>query len=176
MTFKDKWMRYLADRRGTYAYRSRTRYKGVYDKLRAMGLEDGHSILDLGAGDCHFGRYIYEQGWRGTYRPVDASIDGTDLERYRLPDWPWIVAIEVVEHLIRPMDFLSGMVAHASRGAVITTPNCRVVDVVGCDPTHVSIVTIEQLRALGFAVKTESWFSEKHQPSQQDTLLAWRER
>jgi len=58
-------------------------------------------------------------------------------------------------------------------GAVITTPNPRVVNVLACDPTHVSVVTQQQLEALGWKVSQESFFSEQHNPGQLYTLLAW---
>lgn len=173
--FRCRWEAYRKTRKGNYAFRARTRYAGVFAKLQEMGLKDGHSVLDLGAGDCHFGRYLFEQGWRGSYIPKDATIGkGIDLTNY----WPrganFIIAIEVVEHLIKPLPFLDRISDAAKNGAVITTPNPRVVDVLACDPTHVSVVTEEQLTALGWSVSQESYFSEQHKPGQLDTLLAWR--
>lgn len=177
MTHKEKWTKYLSERKATYEFRARTRYKGVFDALLSLGLQDGHSIFDAGAGDCQFGRYLFERGWRGRYDPVDASINGADLDCWKPGDTSvtFCVAIEVAEHLIRPMDFIQHMKNAARQGAVITTPNCRVVDVLACDETHVSIITPQQLERLGFEVTTASWFSEQHNPGQQDTLVgAWR--
>jgi hypothetical protein len=173
----EKWTKYLSERKGDYAFRSRTRYKGVFDALQTLGLCEGHSILDLGAGDCHFGRYLFESGWRGQYCPIDASISGMDLESWDADkrSASFCVAIEVVEHLMSPIRFITRMMRTCSKGAVITTPNCRVVDVLACDPTHVSVVTQPQLESLGFTVTTASWFSEQHNPGQQDTLVAtWK--
>lgn len=175
MTHKEKWTKYLSERKATYEYRSRTRYRGVFDALLRLGLQDGHSIIDAGAGDCHFGRYLFESGWRGTYRPIDATIgSGVDLELWNpeLNSATFCVAIEVAEHLIRPLRFIDRLKHAARAGVVITTPNCSVVDVLACDDTHVSVVTRQQLEALGFEVTTASWFSEHHAPGQQDTLLA----
>lgn len=179
MTFKEKWSEYLSSRRADYHFRARTRYKGVMDALVSIGLRDGNSVLDAGAGDCHFGRYLFEQGWRGKYTPVDATIgpEGTDLELWD-PEkglTSFCVAIEVAEHLINPLRFIERMQFASRMGVVVTTPNCRVVDVLGCDPTHVSIITKEQLEHHGFEVTTASWFSEQHNPGQQDTLVgAWK--
>lgn len=175
MTFKDKWDNYRKTRKGDYAFRSRTRYNGVFGTLQNMGLEDGHGILDLGAGDCHFGQYCFQRGWRGSYTPVDATIGGHDLEYWAANGrWKWVVAIEVAEHLVDPLRFIREATKAARLGIVITTPNPRVVDVLKCDPTHVSVITTEQLHALHFAVTEQSYFSEQHKPGQLDTLLAYR--
>lgn len=172
-SFQAKWEAYRKTRRGDYAFRSRTRYAGVFTKLKQMGLQDGDSVLDLGAGDCHFGRYLFEQGWRGRYWPIDATINGEDLNGFGVMKNEYVVAVEVVEHLIDPLCFIQQVRESAISGAVITTPNPRVVDVLACDPTHVSIVTQYQLKALGWSVSLESYFSEQHNPGQLDTLLAW---
>lgn len=180
MTHKEKWTKYLSERKATYEFRARTRFSGVFDKLLALGLSDGHSILDAGAGDCQFGRYLFESGWRGRYEPIDATIgDGIDLNHYCSTlgerKTSFCVAIEVAEHLIDPLLFLRKLQGAANLGVVITTPNCRVVDVLACDATHVSIITVPQLEQLGFEVTTASWFSEQHNPGQQDTLVgAWK--
>lgn len=158
-----KWEAYRKTRTGNYSFRSRTRYKGVYDALVSLGLKDGNSILDLGAGDCHFGRFCYESGWRGTYQPIDATIQGTDLEqwsgimpKFQTEPWDWIVAIEVAEHLLDPLRFIRAMIGSARKGVIITTPNPRVVNVLDCDPTHVSVISSEQLESLGFTVEERS--------------------
>lgn len=175
MTFKEKWDNYRKTRKGDYAFRSRTRYNGVFGTLRNMGLKDGDSILDLGAGDCHFGQYCYQMAWRGSYRPVDATIGEHDLERWTAPGkWSWVVAIEVAEHLLDPLRFIREATKAARYGVVLTTPNPRVVDVLKCDSTHVSVITAQQLHALNFTVSEESYFSEQHTPGQLDTLLAYR--
>jgi hypothetical protein len=177
-SFRGRWEKYRKTRRGDYAFRARTRYAGVFAKLQEMGLADGDGVLDMGAGDCHFGRYLFEQGWRGSYCPRDATIGkGYDLESWTpKAQWTWVVAIEVAEHLIDPLTFLRKLTRGAKKGAVITTPNPRVVDVLRCDPTHVSIITEEQLTALGWNVSQESYFSEQLNPGQLDTLLASRRR
>lgn len=168
-----KWESYRDSRKGTYEFRARTRYKAVADALFRMGLADFHSVMDVGAGSCQFGRYLREVGFRGLYIPVDAVIDGTDLETWTPAQQPranFVVAIEVIEHVSRPMRLLSALRAAALRGIAITTPNPEAVDVLRCDPTHVSVVSPEDLKFHGMNVVRRSWFGVPD-----DTLLAWRE-
>lgn len=165
----DKWAAYRDTRRGTYEYRSRTRYSAVLQRLTLMGLRIGDSILDVGAGTCQFGRYLDERGWYGKYVPVDAVIDGTDLETWSCPPADFVVCIEVVEHLKRPERLMRSMLDNARRGVVLTTPNCEAVDVIACDPTHVSIVPPWILETMEFTTERHSWFGVY-----QDSLLAWR--
>ena len=138
----EKWTHYRDTRQASYGFRARTRYNAVADQLFSMGLGDSHSLLDVGAGSCQLGRYLQERGWDGNYVPVDACLDGTDLETWKAP-FPgpdFIACVEVVEHLHRPERLLFEMVQAARRGVVITTPNSEAVDVLTCDPTHVSVV------------------------------------
>lgn len=175
-SLKEKWQGYLRDRRGTYDFRCRTRYSYAWEKLLDMGLHDGDSVLDVGAGDCQLGRYMFEKGFRGTYMPIDAAIDGTDLE-YKttaLPISGWVVCLEVVEHVIKPLSLMAAMENVARRGILISTPNCRVVDVIGCDPTHVSVVTEAQFKALGYDTDTVCWFNDPKESGQLDTIVAWQ--
>jgi 2-polyprenyl-3-methyl-5-hydroxy-6-metoxy-1,4-benzoquinol methylase len=165
----DKWTAYRDSRRGSYEYRSRTRYNAVLDRLMRLGLRVGDSIIDVGAGTCQFGRYLHECGWSGEYTPVDAVIDGTDLERWTAPPADFIVCIEVVEHLHHHGALINTMVQAARRGVVLTTPNSEAVDVIACDPTHVSVVPAWALEVVGFTVERHSWFGVP-----QDSLLAWR--
>jgi SAM-dependent methyltransferase len=173
------WEEYRDSRRATYEYRAQTRYRGVADKLFEMGLEDWHTVLDVGAGTCQFGRYLRERGWRGLYSPVDAVIDGVNLESFRLPFCvrvDYVVCMEVLEHL-HNWEWLFSMIdSVARRGFVLTTPNPEVVDVLKCDPTHVSVIHPGWLECRGMTVERRSWFSTKDNPGQLDTLLAWRKR
>jgi hypothetical protein len=80
--------------------------------------------------------------------------------------------VEVVEHLHRPERLLFEMVQAARRGVVITTPNSEAVDVLTCDPTHVSVVPAWGLELMGFTVERASWFGIPD-----DSLLAyWRKQ
>lgn len=169
MNHRTKWERYRDSRRGTYDFRCQTRYKEVREKLLALGLKDGDTVLDVGAGTCQFGRYLEEQGWNGEYFPVDAVLDGTDLENW-VVDWEYdfIVSIEVLEHLFEPYRLMRSILRKYRKGVVITTPNCEAVNVIACDPTHVSVVHPDWLSNVGLKVERHSWFGETN-----DTLLAF---
>jgi hypothetical protein len=164
-----KWTHYRDTRKGTYEFRARTRYKAVADRLFALGMNNRHTLVDVGAGTCQFGQYLRERGWRGEYIPIDAVIDGTDLETWTARPADYMVSIEVVEHVHSPYRLLDTMVRNARRAIVITTPNHEAVDVIGCDPTHVSVVPAWALEGDGFTVERASWFGVPD-----DTLLAWR--
>lgn len=164
-----KWIAYRDSRRGTYEFRSQTRYKAVLDRLRAMGLSDGDTIHDVGAGSCQFGHYLDDCGWIGNYVPVDAVLDGTDLEHWECPKTDFVVCIEVLEHIKRPHRLLKSMTDAALYGVVLTTPNCEVVNVLECDPTHVSVVPPWYLETVGFKIERHGWFGLAF-----DSLLGWR--
>lgn len=168
---RQKWEHYRDTRQGTYEFRARTRYKAVAHRLYWLGLRCGDSICDVGAGEQQFLQYLYDRGWYGEYRPVDAVIDGTDLETFNPRPATWYVCIEVLEHLHDWQRLLDLMRAAATRGIVITTPNHLAVDVIGCDPTHVSIVKPEDLLRRGMTVQPVSWFGKPH-----DSLIAWEAR
>lgn len=166
--FVNKWVSYRDSRRGTYEYRSATRYKAVANRLFSLGLHTNDSVLDLGAGTCQFGQYLKEREWSGLYLPVDAVLDGTDLEKYTPVRSDFTVCIETLEHLHSPMKLLDAMLDKAE-GVVITTPNPEAVDVISCDPTHVSVIHPKDLEERGMVVERYSWFGIPD-----DTLLAYR--
>jgi hypothetical protein len=166
---KLKWEHYRDTRKGTYEFRAATRYAGAANRLFALGMTHAHSLCDVGAGSLQFGQYLHERGWRGRYAPVDAVLDGTDLETWAAPPADYFACIEVLEHVRNPYRLLLSMMASARRGVVITTPNPDVIDVINCDPTHVSEVHAFELESLGFIVERVSWFG-----TPEDTLLAWR--
>lgn len=164
------WTRYRDARKGTYEFRSATRYAAVAEKLFAMGLDNSHTVVDVGAGSCQFGRYLRELGFAGEYWPVDAVIDGTDLERWvPLRRYDFIVCIEVLEHLHAWHYLLAALTRAARHGLVVTVPNPEVVDVLTCDPTHVSVIHPEGLRSV-CNVERHTWFGVEN-----DSLLAWRQ-
>ena len=164
------WTHYRDTRRGTYEFRAQTRYRDVADRLFAMGLNNSHTVVDVGAGSCQFGRYLRERGFQGEYMPVDAVIDGTDLERWvPLRRYDFFVCIEVIEHLHNPGVLMASLLRAARVGVVVTTPNSEAVDVLGCDPTHVSVVEPDIL-SVYFTVERHTWFDIPN-----DSLLAWRQ-
>jgi hypothetical protein len=172
----EKWTKYRDQRLGTYEFRCRTRYGGVLERLRKMGLQPFDSVMDLGAGTYQFGRFLRESGYRGLYIPVDPVLDGVDLETFQFPYMAaaFVVAIEVAEHLEAPLSFLGRIEYAAAKGAVITTPNPSVVDVRRCDETHLSELTAHDLLRNGWNVTEHSWFHEQDHAGQLDTLLAWK--
>lgn len=163
---------YLAERTGTLEYRF-IRYGAVADELFARGLDDGSLLADLGAGRCDFDFYLRAvRGWKGRYLPVDASIDGVDLDEGWCPrvGVDFAVAIELLEHLHRPQGLVRDAVQW-SRVFVATTPNT---DELGdahmraIDRTHVSPLYHSQLEGWGAdSVEVRSFFGK---PA--DSLLA----
>lgn len=160
---------YLSTRQGSYEFRC-IRYKGVADKLYDMGLDRWDDIVDIGAGRQQFESYMrLERKWEGEYIPIDGSIDGTNLEEW-LPGcrYSFMVAIEVLEHLNTWERMMMIMENFTICGAVATVPNPKTVDVLGCDPTHVSVIHEHDFREHNWSVQPVSFF---HKPD--DTLLAW---
>ena len=159
---------YLSQRRSTYEFRS-IRYEAVYNQLKELGLKNGDSIVDVGAGDQEFLRYLEEQDWTGDYTPVDGLIDGTDLNLW-VPDKKadYFVCIEVVEHLYKPLEMLYTLDLFALKGAVVTTPNPTVVDVYAMDSTHISEVSAMDFCRQGWKAVPQIFFFEP-----EDSLMAW---
>lgn len=162
---------YLNKRVSSYWFRCR-RYKAVADKLFELGLNDKHTIFDLGAGRCDFDYYLrVTRKWRGRYVPVDGSIDGTDLEAWIPPSADFFVSIEVIEHLQNPLRLLLYMRRMARMGVVVTTPNPETTDVIGMDPTHVSPVPHAALWYVGFKTRSRTFFGKP-----KDSILGWWKR
>lgn len=174
---REQWLAYLAERTGTYEYRTR-RYAAVADKLELLGLEDDDLVVDFGAGMCEFGRYLYrDRGWSGRYLPVDGAIQGADLNG-TLDDFitaDFFVAIEVVEHLLSPVHEIAMMLGLARKGVVLTTPHTDALGaefVRAMDETHHTPIYrawLEDRFGLRMSVEELSLFGERN-----DTLLAWR--
>lgn len=177
MTKRDLWLDYLTERTGTYEYRTR-RYSAVADRLELLGLADGDLVVDVGAGMCEFGRYLYrDRGWSGRYLPVDGAITGINLDTLVLAGFTadFFVAIEILEHLRAPIHVLADMLDHAEKGVVLTTPNT---DKLGetfvreMDETHVSPIwqswLTEDFNNIELEIAELSLFG-----IEEDTLLAW---
>lgn len=162
---------YLSERTGTYEYRTQ-RYSAVYNLIQTgLGrFKDESLIIDLGAGAGDFDYFLrHDKGYFGRYMPVDAALDGTDLETYDIQvKANVIVAIEVVEHLHQAERLMAQMMNNRTGIAVITTPNAGVQDVLALDRTHVREFRAEDLRALGWQVEVRSFFGKPD-----DSLLAW---
>lgn len=165
--------RYLSERSSSYWFRCR-RYKAVAQKLFDMGLANHHLLVDIGAGRCDFDYYLrVTHKWRGKYLPIDGVIDGTNIDNglWNPPYCDFITAIEVIEHLYKPTDFLAKTINRARHGVVITTPNPRTTNVLGMDRTHVSPISQKLLSTCfpDMQVEERSFFGKP-----EDSLLAWR--
>jgi hypothetical protein len=170
-TLQERCKTYLEGRRATYADRRR-RFQVVGDLLvHHLDLQPGDVVVDLGAGHCQLDFYLRaEMGWQGVYVPVDGVL-GTDLDSFSpremgfVPDV--VVCMETLEHLKDP-ERLLGLI-YAKRGVLVTTPNAKVVDVLGCDKDHRSVVTEEMLHSRGFTTEEHQMFG-----TPKDTVVAWR--
>lgn len=162
---------YLTTRSGRYERRL-PRFRALSDVLLSHGMTNEHTLVDVGAGWTEFDFHLRtDHGWLGRYLPIDGGLDATDLNVWTPAHaYDYMVATEVVEHVYDPHRLLDVMVA-ATRGlVVITTPNPAAVDVLACDPTHVSEVHGAHLRARGWHVQATSMFGKPG-----DTLFAWRQ-
>lgn len=178
---------YLNNRTGKYQWRCE-RYDAALTVMHAAGLSDSDTVLDVGAGMGEFGCRLHTgaaclrctpgsrvaryadpiHGCRARYWPIDAALDGTDLETWTPPRTvEWIVALELVEHLQRPFMALARWMPKATKGVILSTPNPLTVDVLAIDATHVTPVHREPLEVLGFHVEARQFYG---QPD--DSLLA----
>lgn len=160
---------YLNARTGKYEWRCQ-RYDGVINKLAAMSLDDGDTVVDLGAGREEFHKRLLERGYRVSYIPIDASIDGVDLNHWTPPyRSDFLVAIELLEHLNNPYRLMLNMAGYANKGIAATTPNPYTTDVLGMDPTHVTEVYPQDFHKHGWDTEIRSFYGQED-----DSVLAWK--
>lgn len=160
---------YLAARTGCYAFRE-VRYRAAAGAMMTHGpLMNDDTLFDVGCGWTEFDYYLREKlKWRGRYIPVDACIDGVDLDRWEPPrEAEWFVALEVLEHMEDPRHLLRVMRNASTKGIVLSTPNPATTDVLGMDPTHRTPIPAEWLQRWGFIVQACSFYGERD-----DSLLA----
>jgi trans-aconitate methyltransferase len=157
---------YLNARVATYEQRCQ-RFDVALEAMHAHGLTDTDTVVDVGAGHGHFGVRLHTgrngsapiPSCRARYVPVDAALDGTDLDDWTPPrPASWFVALEILEHLYDPARLIAEMADHATKGVVVSTPNPRTVDVLACDSTHVTAITAEILEAAGFVVSGAEFY------------------
>src|SRR4051812_43043917 len=162
---------YLGARTGKYEYRA-IRYRAAADEMARLGLENSDTMYDIGAGWTEMDYLLRtEYHWRGRYIPIDAGIDGTDLNEWVPPrSVDFAVALEILEHLDNPR-YLVTRLQLAADNVIVSVPNPRTVDVLGIDDTHVTIVTREMLQAWGFTVDERMFYGGKFSNGEPDSLF-----
>lgn len=154
---------YLAARTGCYEFR-KVRYDAVVEAMRSHGRKGyAHpTLVDVGAGMTELARCLYaDHGWQGRYMPVDAALDGCDLDDWVPPRRAdWFVCLEVIEHLRDPIGLLLRLGLFADRGVIVSTPNPETTDVLGMDATHVTPVERDTLEGAGFTVEARSFYGQ----------------
>jgi hypothetical protein len=152
---------YLEARTGKYEWRA-VRYRAALEAMRSLGLDDSHTVMDVGAGWTELDHCLrVEGGWRGRYVPIDAGHDGTDLEHWTSPrPADFFVALEVVEHVRYPGRLIGAMQMAAARGVILSTPNPETTDVLGMDATHKVAVGRSRLESHGFDVSETSFYGQ----------------
>lgn len=162
---------YLAARTGSYAQRC-VRYDAALSAMYDAGLGHDSTIVDVGSGWGELAVRLHTfYGSLARYYPVDACLDGTDLDEWFPPRRAeFFVALEVIEHLRDPIRLLEAMQGSATRAVIVSTPNPATTDVLGMDPTHRTEVHRPTLEACGFTVSEKSFYGAKA-----DSLLGvWR--
>lgn len=152
---------YLSARTGCFDYR-RVRYERTLDEMLRLNLCDEDIVFDIGAGRTEFNISLRHYALsRAMYCPVDAVIDGTDLERWvPMRDAEFFVALELLEHLRSPGRLVKFVQRRTKKGFLISTPNPRTTDVLGMDSTHVTPISKRQLRNWDFEVYEESFYGQ----------------
>lgn len=140
----------------------RVRYDWAASLMHRWGLSNDETVVDIGAGRTELDYVLRtDLDWRGQYVPVDGTIDGTDLRRWR-PSHPadWFVLLEIIEHLPRHnwQPLVTACQKMARRGVLISTPNPMVVDVLAMDETHVCAVQPSELNELGFRIEPRNFY------------------
>lgn len=174
---------YLSERVATFEQRCH-RFDCTLEAMYGLGLGDSSTVFDVGAGDGHFGVRLHQGRYafhyrrpdgnpepvvttvdlapsRARYMPVDACIDGVNLDAWTPPRRAdFFVCLELLEHLRSPGRLLGYMTQTADRGVLVSTPNPETTDVLGMDRTHVSPITREFLELYGFHVTEASFYGQ----------------
>lgn len=168
----DAYLASRADDANAYDRRC-VRYDAALKAMDHLDLCDTDTVVDVGAGWTEFGARLHTgrvspygtpgfPASRARYIPVDACIDGADLNTWLPPRRAeWFVALEVLEHLKRPDRLAHALMASADKGVVISTPNPATTDVLGMDATHITPVSGVDLEAWGFQTIMPSSFYGK---------------
>lgn len=165
---------YLGERGGCYEHRA-VRYRAAGHALADLDNQD--TLYDIGAGMTELDYTLRREfDWRGRYIPVDMGVDGTDLNYWSpVREVDHVVALEILEHLEDPERLVWDLQVQTRKAMVVSVPNPRTVDVLGIDPTHVTVVTRQMLEAWGFRVEERLFYGGVYSDGAPDALLAvWR--
>lgn len=157
---------YVQSRKATYRFR-----KPRFDDAAAkLNIQPHSTLLDIGGGNGDFGRAVSDIGLDCNYINLDGSTTGINLEALtRVGNPDHISCLEVLEHL-HHWEHVLDLITHSyAKSAVCSVPNPEAVDVLRCDPTHVSIVPAWAFTSRGWTVEPRSYFG-----TTSDTLLAFR--
>ncbi|WP_440100006.1 hypothetical protein [Streptosporangium sp. H16] len=144
-------------------YRARKpRYDAAADRLFSARISNRDILVDVGAGGTELDVCLrVDYGWRGRYVPIDGWLDGVDLETWQPPrTFHWFACLEVLEHLHDPGRLVKALQDNATCGLVITTPNPEVWDVLSMDPTHLTPISQDMLKAWGFETTLHTFYGK----------------
>ena len=164
---------YLNERTGKYEYRA-IRYRKAADWLILNGLNDGHTICDIGAGWTEFDYCLRkEYDWKGRYIPIDGGISNVDLNTW-VPEREvdFFVGLEILEHLKNPMRLVRDMQSK-SKGIVISVPDPAKLDIFALDDTHITEVDTRMLTGEGFTVVSEQLYGGVFNGGDNDALMGY---
>jgi hypothetical protein len=168
----DEADQYMAERTGRYEWRAE-RYRRAADVIYRNGLFHENTVYDIGAGMTEFDYLLRDEyKWRGRYIPIDQGIDPNhDLETWVPPRTAdYAVCLEILEHLRNPARLVRALQQKVSV-IVVSVPNPRTVDVLGIDPTHVSIISQTFLESLGLQVTEEMFYGGAFSNGEPDSLF-----
>lgn len=164
---------YLEERTGSYEKRA-VRYRLAARKLFELGMDSQSTLLDVGAGWTEFDYCLRREfDWRGRYIPLDASLDGVELEEWEPPrSYDFFAALELFEHLSNPLRLMELLQGATLRGGVATVPDPERVDVFAMDETHHTEVDRTMLEGRGFEVQSVGIYGGHYGGGDRDGLLA----
>lgn len=169
---------YLGERTGKYEYRA-VRYRKAADWLFLNGLDDSHTICDIGAGWTEFDYCLRkEYDWKGRYIPIDGGITNIDLNNW-VPEREvsFFVALEILEHLQNPVRLIREMKKKTSHGIVVSVPDPAKLDIIELDPTHITEVDEIMLQREKFITVSEKLYGGVFTNGGNDALMGyWMKR
>lgn len=172
---------YLSGKYRTYDERA-VRYRLAAYAMILMGLQDEHSLLDIGGGDAEMEKCLREEfGWKGFYNNIDHTTgrDISEVTRQSPGYWEhdFVTCLEVVEHFpFAEATRLLNVLPDFSRiGTVFSTPNPYVQDVRAMDPTHITGIAPGYFTRRGYTVERHMLYDGYYSEGQVDGLIAYKE-